>query len=521
MNPTPAFDLVALSPLLALSAAIVVLLLVVSFGRHHTTSLVLTLLGLGGAGLALKSAAGAAMTQVTPLLKMDDFTILIFAAVLVSSFVVAVLSHSYLERRHENPEEFYILLLLGTLGAAVMAGATHFMSFFLGLETLSVSLYGMIAYSRSGKLGVEAAIKYLLLAGAASAFLLFGMALLYSELGSMQFADLGALLGSAPQGSMLLAAGLGFMMVGAGFKLAVVPFHFWTPDVYEGAPAPVTAYIATVSKGGMVAVLLRFFTEVGIVPNSALFYVVSAIAAASILAGNLLALLQTNVKRVLAFSSIAHLGYLLVAFLAAGAVGNEMALEAVTFYLITYMATSLASFGVVSVLSSGERDADSLEDFRGLFWRKPWLAGVMTVSLLSLAGIPMTAGFVGKFYILAAGMESSLYALMLTLALGSAIGIYYYLRIILAMLWQPETAHGHAGHGPGAKAHGTGHGASAGAALGGGAGYGAGGTALAGAPWVPFAAGLVLTLVMLSLLWLGVQPGPMQTAIEAAVTSLR
>lgn len=521
MTPNPAPDLVALSPLIALSAAIVVVMLAVSFVRHHGLTLVLTLLGLGAAAATIKTSAGAVNPQVTPLLKMDGFALFFLGTIIASSFVVAILAHSYFEKRRENPEEFYILLLLATLGAAVLAGATHFASFFLGLETLSVALYAMIAYSRSGPLGVEAGVKYLVLAGASSAFLLFGMALLYAELGTMQFHDLAALMLSAPSGSALLAAGLGLMTVGVGFKLAVVPFHFWTPDVYEGAPAPVTAFVATVSKGGMVAVLLRFFLEAGIERPSALFYVLSAVAAASMLGGNLLALFQTNVKRILAYSSIAHLGYLLVAFLAGCAAGGEMATEATVFYIVAYVMTSLASFGVVSVMSDGERDADSLEDFRGLFWRKPWLAAVMTVSLLSLAGIPLTAGFVAKFSVLAAGMEAGIYPLLFLLVAGSAIGIYYYLRIVLAMMWQPETAHGH-GH-THAQGHGHGHAAAkqGHAQVGAYGGLNAGATTLARAPWVPLTAGLLLTALMLGLLWLGVQPGPLQNAIEAAVTGLR
>ncbi len=362
-----------------------------------------------------------------------------------------------------------------------------------------------------------------MLAGASSAFLLFGMALLYADTGTMAFADLGALLASNAGGGALVGAGLALMVVGAGFKLAVAPFHFWTPDVYEGAPAPVTAFVATVSKGGMVAVLVRLFLEIGMPRDSAVFFVFSAIAAASMLVGNLLALLQSNVKRILAYSSIAHLGYLLVAFLAVGTGESPKALVAVTFYLVAYMITSLASFGVVSVMSEGHRDADSLEDYRGLFWRKPWLAGVMTVSLMSLAGIPLTAGFLAKFYVLSAGMEVGLYALIGLLVLNSAVGIYYYLRIVLAMLWTPEHAHAHV-DAPDAPMHTVepaySHGAVDDVPYG-GATLAQGTAALAKAPWVPFTAALILTVLALSLLWMGVQPGPLQRAIEAAVAPLR
>jgi NADH-quinone oxidoreductase subunit N len=508
----PSIDLQPLLPILVLSGTIVALLLGVSFRRHHGFSLFLTLAGLVGAAATIPAVQNAVSRQVTPLLLMDDFALFVIATILASSFAVALLAHSYLQRRREYPEEFYILLLLATLGTAVLAGSNHFASLFLGLETLSVSLYGMISYTRSGRLAVEAGLKYLILAGASSAFLLFGMALLYAELGTMQFGDMAALLTTAPPGAVLIAAGIGLMVVGAGFKLAVVPFHFWTPDVYEGAPAPVTAFVATVSKGGMVAVLLRFFLETGMPRDSSLFFVLSAIAAASMIVGNFLALLQTNVKRILAYSSISHLGYLLVAFLAGGAAGTGMAAEAVTFYLVAYMATSIASFGVISVMSGKDRDADSLEDFRGLYWRKPWLAGVMTVSLMSLAGIPLTAGFVGKFYVLSAGMEAALYALVILLVANSAIGIYYYLRIVVAMLWTPEVEHAGVEYTSPAAVHAEAHN---------GAALASGATSISHAPWVPLTAGAVLTALLLLLVWLGVQPAPLQRAIESAVASLR
>ncbi|HET9888751.1 MAG TPA: NADH-quinone oxidoreductase subunit N [bacterium] len=505
-------DLQPLLPILVLSAAIVAVLLAVSIRRNHGFALFLTLAGLAGSAAAIPLARQAEVRQVTPLLLLDDFAFFIVAMILAASFAVALLAHSYLQRRRENPEEFYILLLLATLGTAVLAGANHFASFFLGLETLSVSLYAMISYTRSGRLAVEAGLKYLVLAGASSAFLLFGMALLYAELGTMQFEDLAALMTTAPPGGVLILAGIGLMIVGAGFKLAVVPFHFWTPDVYEGAPAPVTAFVATVSKGGMVAVLLRFFLQIGMPRDSSLFYVMSAIAVASMIVGNLLALLQTNVKRILAYSSISHLGYLLVAFLAGGAAGSKMASEAVLFYLIAYMATSIASFGVVSAMSGTDRDADSLEDFRGLYWRKPWLAAVMTVSLMSLAGIPLTAGFVGKFYVLSAGMEASLYALVILLVLNSAVGVFYYLRVVVAMLWTPEVAHAADGaHAPTPTPH-LAHEGAAGVPP---------GTMVFHAPWVPLTAGAVLTALLLLLVWLGVQPAPLQKVIQSAVMTLK
>jgi NADH-quinone oxidoreductase subunit N len=231
-----------------------------------------------------------------------------------------------------------------------------------------------------------------------------------------------------------MLTGFAMILVGIAFKLALAPFHLWTPDVYQGAPAPVTAFIATVSKGAVFALLLRCFDPVAQGPNDGVRLLFGVLAVASMFTGNLLALLQDNVKRILACSSIAHMGYLLVAFLA----GGPLAAEAVTFYLIAYFITTLGAFGVVTVLSAPGRDADRMEDYRGLFRRHPWTAAVLTVMLLSLAGIPLTAGFVGKFYVLYAGVSSSLWLLVLLLVVNSAIGLFYYLRIVVTICRRPE-----------------------------------------------------------------------------------
>jgi NADH-quinone oxidoreductase subunit N len=306
------------------------------------------------------------------------------------------------------------------------------------LEILSVALYGLVAYPHLTEGHIEAGVKYLILAAVSSAFVLFGMALIYAASGAMTFDQFRALLDPLRPGGMniLVLAGAGLLVVGIGFKLAVVPFHLWTPDVYQGAPAPVTAFVATVSKGAALALLLRIFPPLGIQAGGPLYTVIALIAAASMVAGNLLALLQSNVKRILAYSSIAHLGYLLTAYLA----GGSLAVTAVTFYLIAYFVTTLGAFGIVAVLSGPQKEAEHLDDYRGLFWRRPWLAGVFTAMLLSLAGIPLTVGFVGKFYLVLAAVGSALWALVIILVVTSTIGLYYYLRITVAMfVHRPQT----------------------------------------------------------------------------------
>ena len=418
----------ALLPLIMLAVAAIVVMLVIAFRREHALAAGLALIGLAIAFVADWLAPAA---QVTALLVIDGYARFFIGLILAASFAVTLFSYGYLENQDDNREEFYVLVLLATLGSMVLVASSHFVSFFLGLEILSVSLYAMIAYTRARQISVEAGIKYLILAAASAAFLLFGMALVYAETGTMEFARLAAAL-RANGADVIALTGLAMIVVGVGFKLALVPFHLWTPDVYEGAPAPATAFVATVSKGAMFALLLRYSSVLGIQTYGSLFIAFGVIAIASMLVGNLLALLQNNVKRILAYSSIAHLGYLLVAFLASGA----LAVTAVAFYLTAYFVTTLGAFGVVTLLSNADRDADRIDDYRGLFHRHPWLAGIFTAMLLSLAGIPLTAGFVGKFYLVAAGVGSALWLLVIVLAGASAIGLFYYLRIVVAM-YQP------------------------------------------------------------------------------------
>jgi NADH-quinone oxidoreductase subunit N len=471
-------DLITLLPLIVLSLGLVAIILLVAFYRNHPLTFALTLLVLTLSFFSLAVASSSSSVQITTLLTLDRYALFYMGLLFATTFATVGLSYGYLKVRPGNREEFYILLLLATLGAAVLVASTHFACFFLGLEILSVALYALIAYPRLWGDSLEAGLKYLILAGASAAFLVFGMALVYAGLGTMEFSRIASLLQSTlPEaGSIWVLAGLGMLVVGIGFKLAVVPFHLWTPDVYEGAPAPVSGFVATVSKGAVVALLLRFFLQIDFSAHSSLFFVFSLIAVASMCIGNLMALFQTNVKRILAYSSIAHLGYLLVAFLASG----SMALTAVAFYLVAYFITTLGGFGVITLMSNEDRDADRIDDYRGLFWQRPWLGGVFTAMLLSLAGIPLTAGFIGKFYLVLAGVGSALWLLVVVLVLTSGIGLFYYLRVILPMY---EKTSGEE-------------------------------EAVALSPSVPVVGGVVVAGLTLLLVWLGVLPAPVMELIR-------
>jgi NADH-quinone oxidoreductase subunit N len=428
-----AADLRAILPLTVLAAAAVVVMLAIAFRRNHWLAAFLAGTGLAAALVLLPFAAVEGPARITSLLIMDGYARFFIGLIVAAALAVTFLAYGFLQTADERPEEFYLLLLLATLGASILAASAHFASFFLGLEILSVSLYALIAYPLSRRQQIEASLKYLILAGASSGFLLFGLALVYAATGAMDLAAATSARAAAWLGPQALFAGWGLILVGIGFKLAVVPFHFWTPDVYEGAPAPVAAYIATASKGAIFALLARFFVPSGAHHEPPLLLAFGAIAVASMLFGNLAALLQDNVKRILAYSSIAHMGYLLVAFLASG----ERAVVAVALYLTAYFITVLAAFGVVTVLSSSEREAEGIGDYRGLFWRRPALSGILTVALLSLAGVPLTAGFIGKFYLLVAGVGSALWLLVWALVLSSSIGLFYYLRVIVALYAEP------------------------------------------------------------------------------------
>jgi NADH-quinone oxidoreductase subunit N len=430
-----AIDAVTLLPFIALTLSAVIVMLAGTFHRSHRLTVGLTLAGLVWTGAMLPITAARGGRQVTGLLLLDDYTLFFMGLLVLTTAGVVLISYGYLERREEHPHDYYTLLLLATLGGATLVASTHFASFFLGLEVLSISLYTLIAYPRLRAGFIEAGVKYLVLAAATAAFLLFGMALVYAELGTMSlngFAHL-RVTGGGPAETSLLIGGFALIIVGIGFKLGVVPFHMWTPDIYQGAPAPVTAFVATVSKGAMVALLLRYFRQVSLSPHDTVWIIFAIIAAASMIAGNLLALLQGNVKRLLAYSSIAHLGYILVAFLAVGAT----AAVAVGFYLVAYFATTLGAFGIVAELSGAEgRDADQIDDYRGLATRRPLLAASFAVVLFSLAGIPLTAGFLGKFYVVTAGAGSGLWWLLIVLVASSTVGLYYYTRIVVAMYVQ-------------------------------------------------------------------------------------
>lgn len=419
-------QILALLPFMVLAGASIVVILLIAFRLSHKVIQFAGFFMMCLVILAMWFVRDVLPETIMPLFVVDGFGALFTGLIVFSIMVIGLFSYIYFEEKEENPREYYILLFLGTLGSALLTISRHFISFFISLELLSVSLYALIAYLRNRNNAVEAGVKYLVLAAITSAFLLFGMALMYMETGTMDFNELARRLSGT---SALFLTGAGIFIVAIGFKLALVPFHLWAADVYQGAPAPVTTFIATVSKIGVFAVLLRFAQAVGLQDYPVALTVMTVLAISSMLVGNLLALMQQNIKRLLAYSSIAHFGYLIVAFLP----GNAQGVEAASFYLLAYSITLLVAFGVVTLLSTREKDAEDLQSYQGLFWRNPAMAIVLTVAMLSLAGIPLTAGFIGKFYVLATGVQQGLWLPVVILVVSSVIGLYYYLRVITTM----------------------------------------------------------------------------------------
>ena len=426
-------SMMALLPILMLSLTVVVLMIQASIKRDQSIAWMITGIGFLVSLWAAGYARGFTQT-VTVLLSVDDWGLYFTTLVLLASVVTLVLSKDTFSPEGERKEEFYLLLVLSVLGAVVLIQSTHMVSLLLGMELMGVALYAMIAFPERGQLPLEAAIKYLVLSACASAMLLYGFALLYAATGDLSYAGIGtkAILAYA-QNPVLVISGTVLVLAGICFKLSLVPFHMWTPDVYEGAPTPVTGFLATVSKGAVFVALARFFIEGQLYQYSSLIGVLSMVAIASMMIGNLLALKQNNVKRLLAYSSIAHFGYLLVVLVALAYQDGPLVNEAITFYLGAYILTTLLAFSVVATIAGEEEEKNDITFFEGLFWRKRIQAIGLTVAMLSFAGIPLTAGFMGKFYIISVGIQSGLWWLLAALVMGSAIAIYYYLRIIFAM----------------------------------------------------------------------------------------
>ena len=428
-------DILAILPLIITGGSIVILMTMIAVFRNHTLTFIGTLFSIIVSLFMIFFFHESQSRQVTKLLVVDGYARYFLVLIYCTTLIITLQSYAYMKNKKTVREEYYIFLLTALLGSGVLVCSNNFASLFIGIELLSISLYILIAYTGS-KQNIEAGIKYFVSTAIAMSFLLFGMALIYGSTKTMQFNGVSTIVsGSNQPVPKMFLMGAGMFLIGLFFKLAVVPFHFWIPDVFEGSSAPVTSFLATVSKGSVFAVLARYFSAIDITSDNSAFYIFAGIAVVSMFLGNITALLQNNVKRILAYSSISQFGYLLITVIAGGAIG----LGASAFYLTAYFITTLTAFSIITFLSSGDSEFENIEDYRGLAFRHPFFAAGLTVAMLSLAGIPLTAGFIAKFYIITAGAKMQLWILLAILVINSVIGLFYYLRLTVYLYLPDET----------------------------------------------------------------------------------
>ena len=426
---------IALSSYYIVAAMVVLLMLVAAFVRNHKLIAGLSFAGLLLALITVLNHCGCPFPQwAENLMTTDKITWLFLAMTLVGGMFINIFSYFYFEKFEEQKEEYYVLLNTAILGTMVMVSASHFVSFFIGLELLSIPLYVMVAYLRERPGATEAGIKYLTLAGASSAALLFGFALMYAGTGTMTLVGFAEVMQSNHVVQPFIYVGIALFIVSIGFKLALAPFHMWAADVYQGSPAPVTAFLASIAKAGAMVFLLRFFMYSLLNLNPAIYLLLGILAALSMFVGNLLALNQPNVKRMLAFSSIAHMGYLLIVVVS----GSESSINTAIFYLASYFITTIAVFSVIAVISDKE-EIEKTEQFKGLYYRNPFLAIVFAAGILSLAGMPLTAGFISKILVAFTGAGTGNWWLVWLLVINSAIGLYYYIKVVTVLFKKEES----------------------------------------------------------------------------------
>ncbi|NNH78966.1 NADH-quinone oxidoreductase subunit NuoN [Acinetobacter sp. ANC 5380] len=439
MNFTMSFsELMPLAPVMIVALTAIVVMLLIAIKRNHNLIATASVVGLNLALVYILFAmfGGAfAPSNVMGMFMVDPFSMLYQLVIIVAALACCTLSHAYIENYKDNREELYILMLCSVAGAMLMVASSHYASFFISLELMSIPVYGLLAYTHQRSRSLEAGIKYLVLSATASAMLLMGMAYIYAYTGSLSFYDNVQALMQAIQQPMVIL-GLGLIICAVAFKLSLAPFHKWTPDVYAGAPAPIATFLATVAKVATIGLFVRYLLASGAILVDSIVTIITIIAVLSILVGNFLAVRQVNLKRILGYSSIAHFGYLLIGLISMtyASLGN------VTVYVITYVLTTIGAFGVVALMSSpynNDNEAESLADYRGLFWRRPILTATLTVMMLSLAGIPLTAGFIGKFLVVMAAVTTQHWFLAAMIIVGSGIGLYYYLRVMVVMYMTP------------------------------------------------------------------------------------
>ena len=425
-------DIWTFSPLLIIGCGALLVLLsgAILPGRYGTVVAMFVALGVGIWTLQLAPGATPAMgLELTPLAR---FLIPLFS---FTAACTLLLSYDFNEREGLSGEEYPATVLFALFGMTVLVCAVNFLTLFLGLESMSFAFYILVAYDRERSISSEAGLKYLLLGSIAAAFMAFGIALIYAGSGTLDIGPaMSTALAAGSADNTLITAGWGLLLIGLAFKVSLVPMHLWTPDVYQGGPTPVIAFLSTASKGAGFAAFLILFH--GVTMLNFLHTPLQLLCFLSMLVGNLAALRQQNLKRMLAYSSIAQMGYVTLALLTASADG----FAAVTLYIVVYTAMNLAAFGAIASLAKSGQQMDEVADYRGLGYSRPFQGGILALAMLALAGIPPTAGFVGKFFIFYAAIRGNELPLAIFGILTAAVSVYYYLRVVVNLYMKPAEA---------------------------------------------------------------------------------
>ncbi len=458
--PSPDINFGLIMPELIICVVAVAVMLLDAFTRPSQRWITggLSLAGLAAAAVASvmmwMNWTGASTNAFNGMIVLDELRLSFTLIFLLVSALTILISMVWVDNEKLPAGEFHALLLFATAGMMLMASGNDLVIIFLGLEILSIATYVLAGFRRTDLRSNESSLKYFILGSFSSAFLLYGIALVYGGVGSTNITQIATLLSqdSTVRYPALVFAGAALMIVGFGFKVATAPFHIWTPDVYEGAPTPVTAFMAAGPKAAGFASFLRVFifgfpfvaagTKYAAQVNSAWVGALVVMAIITMTVGNIVAIVQNNVKRMLAYSSIAHAGYALVGFIAAGATtgaDRDNALASVAFYMLTYAVMNLGAFSIVTLISRNNDRRTEVEDYNGIGFRAPALAFTLSLFLLSLLGLPLTAGFMGKVMVFRAALNQGFYVLVIIAVLNTAISAYYYLRLIIVMFFRERT----------------------------------------------------------------------------------
>jgi len=428
------FNILSILPILVLAGfGMIVLLVDVLSSRKlggKNFLAYISLIGIITAAILTKNSTSTTLFSFSETIIIDNYSLFFNFIFLLSTGLIIMISHSYIKREEINYGEYYALILFSTIGMMLMASGADLLNIYIGLEVMSISIYILTGFKRSKLISNEASLKYFLLGAFATGFLLFGISIIYGTTGTINLNQIACFI--AEKGGKLdplMLMGMGLIIIGLGFKVAAVPFHAWVPDVYEGAPTAVTAFMSVGPKAAGFAVFLRIF----LTAFGSIHYewqkIIYILAILTMTTGNIIAIAQVNIKRMLAYSSIAHAGYLLIALVA----DNNMGVSGTLFYVLSYTFMNIGAFAIVIILSQKGDEFIQINDYAGLGLKHPLLAIAMSIFMLSMAGVPPTAGFVGKFYIFSAAIKSGYIGLAIIGVINAVISVYYYLRIMVIM----------------------------------------------------------------------------------------